>query len=44
VEELKTMPLGAVWDYYCLRENVPVCMSWVDEVNRYEAEVTSKRK
>src|SRR3954470_260070 len=22
-EELKTLPLGAVWDYYCLRQDVP---------------------
>jgi L-rhamnose isomerase len=43
VEEIKTLPLGAVWDYYCLKQNVPVCMSWMDEVRRYEAEVTGKR-
>jgi len=43
VEEIKTMPLGAVWDYYCTKRGVPVGMAWMDEVKRYEAEVTGKR-
>jgi len=43
VEELKTLPQGAVWDYYCLKRNVPVGPAWIDAVKKYEAEVTSKR-
>lgn len=43
VEQLKTLPLGSVWDYYCLTHDVPIGMDWLDEVRRYEAEVTSKR-
>jgi len=43
LEELKTMPFGAVWDYYCSRMDVPPRESWMDEVRRYELEVTSKR-
>ena len=43
VEELKTLPLGAVWDHYCLEQNVPVGMAWMDEVRDYERQVTSKR-
>jgi L-rhamnose isomerase len=43
VEELKTLPQGAVWDYYCLKQNVPVGPAWMDAVKKYEAEVTSKR-
>jgi L-rhamnose isomerase len=42
-EELKTLPLGAVWDYYCLRQNVPVGPAWLDEVKAYERDVLSKR-
>lgn len=42
-EEIKTLPLGAVWDYYCLKQGVPVGMAWMDEVKRYEAEVLSRR-
>jgi L-rhamnose isomerase len=43
LEEIKTLPLGAVWDSYCARENVPVGMAWMEAVRRYEAEVTGKR-
>jgi L-rhamnose isomerase len=42
-EELKTMPFGAVWDYYCLKNGVPVGFEWVKEVRDYEVNVTSKR-
>ena len=42
-EELKIYPFGAVWDYFCEKENVPVRESWYDEVKRYEDEVLSKR-
>jgi L-rhamnose isomerase len=43
VEEIKTLPFGAVWDYYCLRQEVPAGMAWMDEVRDYEERVTSKR-
>ncbi|MEE9429642.1 MAG: L-rhamnose isomerase [Melioribacteraceae bacterium] len=43
LEELKTMPFGAVWDYYCLSENIPTGMAWLEEVKTYEKNVLSKR-
>ena len=43
VEEVKTLPMGAVWNYYCLKQNVPVASAWIDDVKRYEADVTGKR-
>jgi L-rhamnose isomerase len=43
LEEIKTMPFGAVWDYYCTRQNVPVGDDWLREVKKYEAKVTSLR-
>ena len=43
LEELKTKPFGAVWDYWCLKENVPVGESYVAEIQQYEKEVLSKR-
>ena len=43
-EEVKTMPAGAVWDYYCLKSGVPVARKWLDEVKKFEQEVLSKRK
>jgi len=43
LEELKTLPMGAVWDYYCARSNVPVGPAWIDDVKMYENRVLSKR-
>lgn len=43
LEELKGMPFGAVWDYYCLQQDVPVGMAFMDQVQAYEAEELSKR-
>lgn len=44
MEELKTYPMGDVWNYYCEINNVPVKESWLSEVKKYEKEVLSKRK
>jgi len=43
LEELKTMPFGAVWDYYCLQEGVPVGTDYIKEIQEYEVEVLSLR-
>jgi L-rhamnose isomerase len=43
LEEVKALPFGAVWDHYCLQQNVPVGMAWMEEVKEYEKKVTSKR-
>ena len=43
-EEFKTLPLGAVWDYYCLKSNVPVGSAWLNVVRDYEKGVLSKRE
>jgi len=42
-EEAKTLPFGAVWDYYCESKGVPVGDAWLAEVKNYEKEVLSKR-
>lgn len=42
-EEMKTMPFGAVWDELCRRTDVPVGRLWLDEVERYERDVLTKR-
>jgi L-rhamnose isomerase len=42
-EEAKTLPFGAVWDHYCLRQGVPVGGEWLAEVRRYEREVLAGR-
>ncbi len=43
LEELKSAPWHAVWDYYCQKQNVPVGLEWLDHVNKYEEDVLSKR-
>jgi L-rhamnose isomerase len=43
MEEFKTYPFGAVWDYYCEKMGVPVREAWLEEVRSYEAQVLSKR-
>jgi L-rhamnose isomerase len=43
LEECKTLPFGAVWDYCCLTSEVPVGTAWLDTIRRYEREVQSKR-
>jgi L-rhamnose isomerase len=44
LEELKTMPFGAVWDYYCRKMEVPPAQTWLDEVKIYEKDVLAKRR
>ncbi len=43
LEELKSLPWGAVWAEYCQRNSVPVDQDWLTEVQRYEQRVMSKR-
>ena len=42
-EELKAMPWQAVYDEFCLRNDVPVGCGFMDEIDRYASEVTSRR-
>jgi L-rhamnose isomerase len=44
LEEAKTLPLGAVWNYYCAQQDVPVAEEWLKEVKAYEATVLAERK
>lgn len=43
LEEAKAMPWQAVYDEFCLRNNVPVGQDFIPEIDQYVAEVTSKR-
>jgi L-rhamnose isomerase len=42
-EESKGLPFGAVWDAYCLRQDVPAGPAWIEEVSRYEKDVLIAR-
>ena len=43
LEEAKTLPEGAVYDYYNLTHNLPVGEEFIQNVNEYEKNVLSKR-
>ncbi len=43
LEESKTLPLGAIWDYYCLKNNIPASNEWLDKAMKYEQDVLFKR-
>lgn len=43
IEEQKAMPWQAVYDEFCVRNNVPVGDAFIKEVEEYEANVTLKR-
>ncbi len=43
LEELKSLPFGAVWKEYCDRSNVPCGMAVMDQIKDYEKAVLSKR-
>ncbi len=43
LEEHKLMPIGAVWDYYCLTAGVPHGSQWLSVVKQYEQRVLSSR-
>ena len=42
-EEIKTLPFGAVWDFYCESKGVPVGEQWLAEVKHYEKAVLANR-
>ena len=44
LEEAKSLPFGAVYDYFNLENNVPVGEEYIAEIEQYEKKVTSKRK
>lgn len=43
LEESKSLPWNAVWDYFCLKNNIAVGEDYITEVQQYEKDVTSKR-
>ena len=43
LEEYKSYPFSAVWDYYCQIMGVPAKESWLEDVKEYERNVLAKR-
>jgi L-rhamnose isomerase len=44
MEEMRTLPLGAVWDDYCERQGAPPGDAWLAAVRRYERDVLFQRR
>lgn len=44
MEEAKSLPFGAVWDFHCLRQGVPVGDAWLAEVKAYEQNAQRPRQ
>ena len=43
LEELKTMPFGAIWSQFCESQDAPVDRQVIEQVHQYEKQFTSKR-
>ena len=43
LEEAKALPWNAVYDEFCLRNDVPVGQDFIPAIEQYEKEITSKR-
>ena len=43
-EEMKSMPFGLIWDYYCEKQNVPQGAAWYEHIMEYEKNELLKRK
>jgi L-rhamnose isomerase len=43
MEEAKNLPLGIIWDYYCLTQDVPPSGKWINDIKTYEREVLTQR-
>jgi len=44
MEEYKMFPYSAVWDMFCIHNDVPAGTEWLEEVFRYEKEIMLKRR
>ena len=43
LEEAKSLPFGAVYDYFNMKHNIPVGEEFIADIQQYEKDVLSKR-
>ena len=43
MDEFKSLPSNAVWDYYCMTKDVFTNVQWLDDLRKYEKDVMIKR-
>ena len=39
MDEFKSLPANAVWEYYCLSKGVAANAEWLDDLKQYEKDV-----
>ncbi len=42
-EETRSMPFGAVWEKFCLDNDVPVGPAWIEDIRKYQKDTLEKR-
>jgi L-rhamnose isomerase len=43
IDDANNLPFGAVWDQFCIQNGVPAGTDWIQLINAYDKNVTSKR-
>lgn len=43
MDEFRSLPSNAVWEYYCQSKGVPIGLEWMEDLKKYEKEVMFKR-
>lgn len=43
IDEFRTLPTNAVWEYYCLQKDVAPTVEWMNDLKNYESNVMFKR-
>ncbi|MBQ7256824.1 MAG: L-rhamnose isomerase [Abditibacteriota bacterium] len=43
MEEAKFLPFDAVWNYYCMKQDVPCGFDWIKECSDYQTKVAKER-
>jgi L-rhamnose isomerase len=43
MDESRTLPVSAIWNKYCLDQNVPIGTEWLETIHQYEEKVLLKR-
>ncbi len=43
IDEFRSLPSNAVWDYYCMTNCIPTNTEWLDDLKIYEKDVMFKR-
>jgi L-rhamnose isomerase len=42
-DEIRALPVGAVWDFHCVERGVPPGTAWLDDVRAHERETGPRR-